>query len=58
MAMMKAIRFDGDSVALATVSRPSVQGEALVRVTAVGVCNKNKYDEENIISSNAYGCCL
>ncbi len=39
MAMMKAIRFDGDSVALATVSRPSVQGEALVRVTAVGVCN-------------------
>jgi threonine dehydrogenase-like Zn-dependent dehydrogenase len=39
MAMMKAIRFDGDSVDLATVSRPSVQGEALVRVTAVGVCN-------------------
>ena len=39
MAMMKSIRFDGDSVELATISRPSVPGESLVRVTAVGVCN-------------------
>lgn len=39
MAMMKSIRFDGDSVELATVSRPSAPGESLIRVTAVGVCN-------------------
>ena len=39
MAMMKAIRFDGDSVGLAVVPLPSEPGESLIRVTAVGVCN-------------------
>ncbi len=36
---MKAIRFDGDHVALAEIPVPVIAGESLVRVTAVGVCN-------------------
>jgi threonine dehydrogenase-like Zn-dependent dehydrogenase len=36
---MKALRFDGGRVALEDVPVPDRPGEALVRVTAVGVCN-------------------
>lgn len=36
---MKAIRFDGDRARLESVPVPEREGEALVRVTAVGVCN-------------------
>ncbi|MBK6428423.1 MAG: alcohol dehydrogenase catalytic domain-containing protein [Blastocatellia bacterium] len=36
---MKAIRFDGDNVALAEIPVPVIAGESLVRVVAVGVCN-------------------
>lgn len=37
--MMKAIQFDGERVAVVNVARPSAEGESLVRVTTVGVCN-------------------
>jgi threonine dehydrogenase-like Zn-dependent dehydrogenase len=36
---MKAIRFDGDAARLEEVGPPEREGEALVRVSAVGVCN-------------------
>lgn len=36
---MKALRFDGERVALENVPLPERGGEALVRVLAVGVCN-------------------
>ncbi len=36
---MKALRFDGDSLALADIPKPTDPTEALVRVTTSGICN-------------------
>src|SRR5438094_10171206 len=36
---MKALRYENGKLAVADVSKPLVEGEALVRVTLSGVCN-------------------
>jgi threonine dehydrogenase-like Zn-dependent dehydrogenase len=36
---MKALRFENDQLRVADVSKPAVDGEALVRVTLSGICN-------------------
>jgi threonine dehydrogenase-like Zn-dependent dehydrogenase len=36
---MKALRFTGGSLAVAELEKPSIPGEALVRVTMSGICN-------------------
>src|SRR5437660_12722770 len=36
---MKALRYENETLAVADVPRPEVNGEALVRVTRSGICN-------------------
>src|SRR5438552_15178363 len=37
--LMKALRYENETLSVANVAKPEVQGEAVVRVTLSGICN-------------------